>query len=316
MKSVPSRALIVTCCLALMTAAQAADQANPNAPSTMVKVISFPPNVKLDVPLQPFNPSVKATGKATVSTKEGSTQIMASFKDLDPPSSFGPEYLVYVLWAVTNQGKTTNLGPVKMDGTKGEVMATTRFQSFAFGITAEPHFAVTTPSMTIVLLNAVPDKKDIQTAPMDVKADTLPKGYYQQADLKPAANAKVPIELYEARNAVAIAKWMKAEEFAAPAFGRATAALGKAEAANNDQKSKPEMVIMPAREAVQAAEDARGLAEKASGAASLASERKSSAEREAAAKSTADSEMQKRKVAEAQMAQSESARNQAVAGQQ
>lgn len=322
MRSVPSHMLIAACCLAFLAAAQAADQPPSNAPSTLVKVISYPPSAKLDIPFQPASPSVKATGKATVSTKEGSAQILATFKDLEPPSSFGPEYLVYVLWAVTPQAKVSNLGPVRMDGTKGEVTATTRFQAFAFGITAEPHFAVTTPSQTVVLINAVPDKKDVQAAPMDVKAEVLPKGYYQQAGLKPASDPKTPIELYQARNAVQIAKWMKAEQYAAPAFAKASAALGKAEAANNDQKGKPETIVMAAREAVQAAEDARGMAAKGAEAEALASERKAGAEREAAAKATADSETQKRQVAEAQVAQSEvsraqseAARNEAIAQQ-
>jgi outer membrane protein OmpA-like peptidoglycan-associated protein len=316
MKSISSRVLIVMCCLALVAAAHAAEQAASSAPSAQVKVISFPPNAKLDVPFQPMSPSVKATGKATVSTKEGTAQIMASFKDLEPPSSFGPEYLVYVLWAVTPQAKVANLGQVRLNGTKGEITATTRFQAFAFGITAEPHFAVTTPSQTVVLINAVPNKKDVQTAPMDVKAELVPKGFYQQAGLKPASDPKTPIELYQARNAVQIAKSAKAEQYAAPALAKAADALGKAEAANNDKKGKPEAIIMASREAVQMAEDARGMAVRAAEADSLASERKANAEREAAAKAAAESETQKRKVAEAQMAESEAARTQALAGQQ
>jgi outer membrane protein OmpA-like peptidoglycan-associated protein len=296
-------AIAVTCCLALPLAAMAGQQApGAGSPAAKVQAISFPPDKSIDLDMKAMSPMM-TSGRATVTTKGGTTEVEATFRDLGAPSMFGPEYLVYVLWAVTPEGKVANLGTITMDGTKGEVRATTRFQAFALGVTAEPHFAVTMPSDTVVLANEVPDKKNIHTAPLEVKADLQVRGRYKGAGLQPARNdSRIPLEFYEARNAVKIAEWQKAKEFASDTFMKAADALKRAEAAQADKKTKPESVIMAAREAVQIAEESRGLAVKRSADASIAADQKVAADREAAvrAEAQARTEAANAKAAEAQ----------------
>ena len=255
--------LFLIVALGLSIGVQAATQAPPaSAPAAKVKAISFPPDKKIDFEMQATSPMM-CSGKATVSTKEGRADIEATFEGLGEPSKFGPEYLVYVLWAVTPEGKASNLGTLKMDRQKAEIATSVNLQTFALGVTAEPYFAVTMPSDTVVLLNAVPDKKNIQTAPLEAKAALLQRGRYKDAGLQPVKiDPKVPFELYQARNAVQIARYQKADQYAADSFNKAAKALDKAEATQKDKKGKEANVIMASREAVQAAEDAINISAK------------------------------------------------------
>ena len=305
----------VICCMGFSHVALATPEtAAGGTPTAKVRAISFPPDKSIQFEMQAMSPMM-TTGQATVATKGGTTEIEASFKGLGEPSSFGPEYLVYVLWAVTPEGKVSNLGPISMDGLKGEVRATTRYQTFALGVTAEPYFAVTMPSDTLVLANAVPDKKNIQTAPIEVKADLQQRGRYKDAGLKPSKiEAGVPIELYQARNAVQIARWQKADKYAAESFNKAVGALDTAEAAQKNTKAKAGTVMMAAREAVQFAEDSRGLAVKRAAEERVAADQKATADREAAARAQVEADAQK-VAAQAAQAQAQAEASAAQAAQ-
>jgi outer membrane protein OmpA-like peptidoglycan-associated protein len=295
MKRVFFLTLLLIACVSFSAAMAAAPEGQPAAaPAAKVKAISFPPDKKIDLDMQATSPML-ASGKATVNTKGGRADIEATFDGLGDPSKFGPEYLVYVLWAVTPEGKAMNLGTLKMKGQKGEITASANLQTFALGVTAEPYFAVTMPSDTVVLANAVPDKKNIQTAPLETKAQLLQRGSYKEAGLQPVkVDPKVPFELYQARNAVQIARFYKADQFAADSFGKATKALETAEATQKDKKGKEENVIMASRQAVQSAEDARSVAIKKAEEAELA-----------AAQQKAASEAQQRAQAEAAQQQAQ-----------
>jgi outer membrane protein OmpA-like peptidoglycan-associated protein len=294
-------------CLGLSLGVQAAAETPAgSAPAAKVKAISFPPDKKIDFEMKATSPMM-CSGKATVSTKEGRADIEASFEGLGEPSKFGPEYLVYVLWAVTPEGKASNLGILNMDREKGEISTSVNFQTFALGVTAEPYFAVTMPSDTVVLINAVPDKKNIQTAPLEAKAPLLQRGRYKEVGLQPVKiDPKVPFELYQARNAVQIARYQKADQYAADSFNKAAKALDKAEATQKDKKGKKDTVIMASREAVQAAEDAIGVAAK------RAEEEKLAAAQAEAAKQQAQAQAATAQAAKAQ-AQVETTQQQAQA---
>jgi outer membrane protein OmpA-like peptidoglycan-associated protein len=269
---------------AAVSAAPSAAVQPAAAPTAKVKAISFPLDRQVVVPMQGTPHSPESTGQANVEPKEGLMEIEVNLHNLKSPSTFGPEYLVYVLWSFTAQGQVSNLGAVPLHGTKGESRATTRLQSFALAVTAEPYFAVTRPSDTAVLVNAVPDKKYIQTEPVELKPELLDRARYKAAGLKPVTiDPRVPIELYQARNAVQIARWQKADEYARETLDKAVKALNRAEAAQKAEKADTETVIMAAREAVQASEDARNLAAKRAEQERLTAERKASEEREAAA---------------------------------
>jgi outer membrane protein OmpA-like peptidoglycan-associated protein len=277
---------LVLLSLAALSTAPGVVAQTASAPTVKLKAISFPPDRQVVVPMQGSPKAPDATGQANVEPKEkGLFEIEGNFKNLPPPSSFGPEYLVYVMWSVTPQGQVSNLGPVRLDGTKAETRATTRLQSFGIAVTAEPYFAVKRPSDTVVLFNAVPDKKYIQTDAVDLKTELLERARYKEAGLQPMTiDPKVPIELYQARNAVKIAKWRKAPEYAKDVFDKAVKSLNEAEAAQSAKKKNTDTVIMSAREAVQFSEDAGNVAITREEEARLAAERKASEEREAAAR--------------------------------
>jgi hypothetical protein len=86
----------------------------------------------------------KAHGEAKVETKKGYTEIEVEFDDLEPANKFGPEFLTYVLWAVSPEGRASNLGEILLDRTAdGKLNVTTEMQAFGMIVTAEPYFAVT-----------------------------------------------------------------------------------------------------------------------------------------------------------------------------
>jgi len=157
---------------------------------------------------------------------------------------------------------------------------------FGLVVTAEPYYAVTQPSDLIVMQNAVrPDTKG-QIQEIDAKYELLQRGQYQRLE-NPLAlqfDRKQPLELYEARNAVQIARAVGADRFAAETFQKAQASLSEAEA-YQDRHAGNKSVIMAAREAVQTAEDSRAIAVKRQDADALAAERQQSVDREARAES-------------------------------
>src|SRR2546423_9897098 len=50
----------------------------------------------------------RATGDARVDSKQGYLEVDAHFKNMGPAAQYGPEYLTYVLWAVTPEGRPKN----------------------------------------------------------------------------------------------------------------------------------------------------------------------------------------------------------------
>jgi outer membrane protein OmpA-like peptidoglycan-associated protein len=227
-----------------------------------------------------------AGGQATVEGKQGYVRIEAEFDGLRPATENGAEYLTYVLWAVTPEGRTANLGEVLLNGTKSKLNVTTELQVFGLVVTAEPYYAVTQPSDLIVMENMVRADTKGKIEEIDAKYELLQRGQYQRLE-NPLAlkfDRKQPLELYEARNAVQIARAVGADRFAAETFQKAQGSLSQAEAYQERNAGK-KSVIMTAREAVQTAEDSRAIAVKRQEAEALTAERQRSVEREARAES-------------------------------
>ncbi len=208
----------------------------------------------------------QAKGSATVQSNRGQISIDAHFEGLKPANSFGVEYLTYVLWAITPQGRPQALGEILPDGTKNNIKVTTNLQAFALIVTAEPYFAVTMPSDVVVLQNSVlPDKTQGIIEQVNAHVSLLPRGAYttmasQNAVLNPITrNEKSPLELYEAINAVQIAKAEGAATYAADTFQTALQNLQNAQSMD-EKKSERKQEITYARAAVQSAEDARIIA--------------------------------------------------------
>jgi outer membrane protein OmpA-like peptidoglycan-associated protein len=223
----------------------------------------------------------KARGEAKVESKQGYMEIEVEFDDLQPATKNGAVYLTYVLWAISPEGRTVNLGEILLNGTKSKLDVTTELQAFGLVVTAEPYYSVTRPSDLVVMENVVrPDTKG-KIEEIDAKYELLQRGQYE-----PLANPlvlnldrKVPLELYEARNAVQIAKAMGADRYASETFQKASNSLNQAEAYQTHKAgSKP--VTRSAREAVQTAEDARAIAVQRQQQEALANERQAAADRE------------------------------------
>jgi outer membrane protein OmpA-like peptidoglycan-associated protein len=225
-------------------------------------------------------------GEAKVESKQGYIEIEVEFDNLQPASKNGAEYLTYVLWAITPEGRTSNLGEILLNGTKSKLNVTTELQVFGLVVTAEPYFAVTQPSDLIVMENVV--RKDTlgKIEEIEAKYELLQRGQYQRMSnpLMLKADKKLPLELYEARNAVQIARAVGADRFATETFQKAEKSLAAAEAYQaRNAGTKP--VTMTARGAVQTAEDARAIAVKRQEENALAAERQQSVDREARAES-------------------------------
>jgi outer membrane protein OmpA-like peptidoglycan-associated protein len=203
----------------------------------------------------------KAKGQAEANSRPGYIQVKASVKGLPAASSFGNEYLTYVLWAVTPDGRPKNLGELLLDKNgNADIDVTTELQSFGLIVTAEPYFAVSQPSDVVVMENVIRKDTVGKYEEVNAKYELLPRGTYVQkvgSGITPMQiNKDVPLELYEARNAVRLSKAAGADQLATSTFQNASDLLQQAEA-YQARKAGRKPVTMTSRESVQKAEDAR-----------------------------------------------------------
>jgi outer membrane protein OmpA-like peptidoglycan-associated protein len=208
------------------------------------------------------------SGEAKVDSKAGRLEVDAEFKNLRNANYYGPEYLTYVLWAITPEGRPVNLGEVTPnDKFESKIKVTASLQAFGLIVTAEPYFAVTRPSNITVLENEI--RKDTKgwEQPVSAKYDATEKGEYTvdlASNQLPASKMNreeaktVPLTLLEARNAVAIAQATGAQQYAPDALARAQDSLDRGEDYLKRKQSSSAIGTV-ARGATQAAEDARIL---------------------------------------------------------
>jgi len=242
----------------------------------------------------------KAKGSAKVESRQGYIEISAKFENLKPAITYGAEYLTYVLWAITPEGRAANMGELLVKKGKSRLNVTSELQVFGLVVTAEPYFAVRQPSDLVVLENEIrPDTKG-KFEIIDAKYELLRRGQYEKLSnpLSLTVDPRIPLELYEARNAVEIARSTGAGEYAEETFLKAERSLRQAEAYHaRNAGEKP--VAMLARESVQTAEDAREIAVRRREQRELEAERREAARREAEAKAAAETEAKRRAEAEA-----------------
>jgi outer membrane protein OmpA-like peptidoglycan-associated protein len=259
----------------------------------------------------------KARGEAKVESKQGYTEIEVEFDDLVPATKFGPEYLTYVMWAITPEGRATNLGEVLLNEDRSKLNVTTELQTFGLVVTAEPYFAVSQPGDVVVMENVVRADTRGVVEQIDAKYELLSRGtYVMTADAQRASerrgDRKGPLDLREARNAVQLAAIAGADRYARETFDRASRLLGQAEQAREHGDNR-RAVAMPAREATQTAEDARLIAIQRQDEERVARAREASSERESQALANAQSEARRRQLAEADLAAAERRRTEAEA---
>src|SRR5689334_6370946 len=206
----------------------------------------------------------QATGEAQVRNKGNRVEIEAKFLGLDEATKFGLEYLTYVLWAVSPEGRAVNLGEVVLKGGAGEVKAITDMQTFGMIVTAEPYFAVQQPGNTVVLENTIPAMAKVES--IGASYELIGRGAYSSSQTKIdnaifGIDRKTPLELFEARNAVRIAQIALADKYAASSLARAQQQLKNAEDVYRRGSDK-KAVVAAAREVVETAEESRVMAVK------------------------------------------------------
>jgi hypothetical protein len=255
----------VGCCVVVMAAvwrvsswAQPSGQGTLTAPSVSRTVLMLSLNGKhpVRIPLRAPAPLPRAAGTVEISEKRGELYLKAEYSGLEPPRGFGPEYLTYVLWIVTPEGGAVNLGEARPEP-GSNTKAPIAWRRFGLVVTAEPYAAASVPS-DIVVLQSAPGGEGVQESG-SARFQLLPRGYYAAAALGAAAADPAPLEIREARNAIAIAKWAGAERLAPEGLQRAMSLLKEAEDA--EQKGASQKAVDEiAAQAVQAAEDARAIA--------------------------------------------------------
>jgi outer membrane protein OmpA-like peptidoglycan-associated protein len=245
---------------------------------------------KLDFTGTSLMPS--ANGEAKVNSKRGSIEIEAEFGNLQRPTTFGTEYLTYVLWAISPEGRAVNLGEVLVGGNdRSKLHVTTDLQAFALIVTAEPYYAVRQPSNVVVLENLVREDTKGTSEAVNAKYELMERGGYIPTGYKfdpVVLNARLPLEFFEARNALRIAQSEGAEQFAPGSYQHAVQLMNKADGYATDKHMDRKPLIAVSREAVQTAEDARAIAVKKEDEVRLASERQNSADAQAQSQQQAD----------------------------
>jgi outer membrane protein OmpA-like peptidoglycan-associated protein len=243
-----------------------------------------------------------ARGEAKVNTRRGALGIDAEFSGLDRPTAFGNEYLTYVMWAISPEGRSVNLGEVLVgDNHRSKLDVTTDLQAFALIVTAEPYYAVRRPSNVVVMENVIREDTRGRSETVDAKYELTDRGGYIPTGYKfdpVVLGANLPLEFYEARNAVRIAQSAGAERYASTSYGNAIRQMNEADAIATTRHEDKKALISISRETVQTAEDSREIAMKRIDSDRAEYERNASAGREADANSKADRESQRRVNAE------------------
>lgn len=261
-----------------------------------------------------------AKGQAKVQVIRGATRIQAEFSHVNSASRFGPAYLTYVLWAITPDGRATNLGEVQLRGTSAKLDVTTPLQNFGLVMTAEPYFAVSRPSDLVVMQNVITPQTVGAVQPIQARYELLQRGQYtrtvQQNEVTPIEqNPKVPLDYYEAENAVRIARWSGAEQYAPDVYARAQQELEQARG-YLARKAGIKPVATVSRAAAQSAEDARLLALHRQQQEAIAKQRAAEQQRVAEARAAAQAAQQRSAEAATERARAEAQRAQAEAQQQ
>jgi outer membrane protein OmpA-like peptidoglycan-associated protein len=263
---------------------------------------------KIDFRGTELMPSAK--GDASVDSRLGSTKVSTHLDHMTPASQFGSEYMTYVLWAVTPEGRATNLGEVVLEGDHANLLSTTDLQSFGLIVTAEPYFAVTQPSDVVVAENFVRGDTTGTIEQVDAKFELLQRGQYvfNRSAYQPVRiDPKGPLQLSEAENAVEIARLAGAERYATDTFQKAKIDLDNARnflTLSHDRKRSE----TNAREAAQMAEDARIITIRKISDEQLAAERAAAAQREADAKAKAEQSAEQARLDAQRRSEAEAAR--------
>jgi len=251
-----------------------------------------------------------ANGEAEVNSKRGAIEIEAKFGNLQKPTTFGNEYLTYILWAISPEGRAVNLGEVLVGGNdRSKLQVTTDLQAFALIVTAEPYYAVRQPSNAVVLENVVRADTKGTTEAVDAKYELMERGGYIPTGYKfdpVVLNAKLPLEFFEARNALRIAQSEGAETYASDSYQHAVQLMNNADEYATRKHIDRKPLIAVAREEVQTAEDSREIAVKKIDDERQANERQASTDAQAQSQAQADDAIRQKEQAQSDAAKAQS----------
>jgi outer membrane protein OmpA-like peptidoglycan-associated protein len=305
-------AVLVTLCASTLAQAQTAVSDEQNStPIYSVRVVSRTTHaVKYEhrsgstkINFQGTDLMPAASGEAKVESRSGAMKIDAEFAGLDKPTSFGTEYLTYVLWAISPEGRPVNLGEVLVGKDhRSKLDVTTDLQAFALIVTAEPYYAVHRPSNVVIAENAIRSDTAGTSEVVDAKYELIDRGGYIPTGYRfdpVVLNAKLPLEFFEARNAVRIAKSAGAGTYAASSYETAVSQMKQADDLGTRKHVDKKALIAQSREVVQTADDSREIAVKRIDADRTEADKNREAAKLADARATSKSEMHARMEAEA-----------------
>jgi outer membrane protein OmpA-like peptidoglycan-associated protein len=256
-----------------------------------------------------------ADGQAKVESKKGYIEIEVEFGNLQNPTTFGNEYLTYVLWAISPEGRAVNLGEILVgDNRRSKVDVTTDLQAFALVVTAEPYYAVRQPSNVVVIENIVREDTKGTSEAVNAKYELMERGGYIPTGYKfdpVILNARLPLEFFEARNALRIARSEGAEQYASESYQHAVQLMNNADEYATRRHIDRKPLIAVAREAVQTSEDAREIAVKKLDDLRLADERQHSADAQAKSQGQADDAIRQKEQAQSDTRRAQAATTQA-----
>jgi len=305
-------------CLALAQAQAPSAGSSSNSVSRTLQAMRFRQGSNVKVMFQATDQMRGASGEAKLEGKKGTVTVDAKFQGLDEATKFGLEYLTYVLWAVSPQGRAESLGELVVEKGNAHLKASTDMQTFGMIVTAEPYFAVTQPGDTVVAESVVPEGM-AQGENIETKYELLGRGTYSATNQK-IQNAifgidrTTPMQLFEARNAVRIAHIAAGDKYAASILPKADQLLMQAETAYR-QKQGRSVIESAARDTAQTAEEARVMAVKQraedEAQAKAAAEKTAAEAREAKARADAEAEAQRRVEAEQARKEAEQAQKEA-----
>jgi hypothetical protein len=218
-----------------------------------------------------------ARGGAVIESKPGAVLIQAKFSGLGNPAKFGAQYLTYVLWAISPEGQTERLGEIVTNHhDDAKLQVSTSLQTFGLLVTAEPYFAVSKPGPVVVMDNVLRPDTIGSSEPVSAKYELLQRPENFEVTLPAQANAasgplvsqkeyEALVALYQAQNAIQIAKAEGDDTYAHETLSRAESLEQQAQQIPNRGDNRDRIVTL-ARQAVQTAEDARSIAAQKRGA--------------------------------------------------
>jgi outer membrane protein OmpA-like peptidoglycan-associated protein len=311
--------LAIICVIAAVVPAADAQQtpgvSAPGLSSRRTSAVTYEARrtTKIDLVGTPLMPRTR--GEVEIKTESaGPVWIKAKMRGLTSAGQFGAEYLTFVLWAIPPQGRAKNLGEIRLDEGRDEIEASSDVQTFALIVTAEPYYAVTTPSEVVVMENAVREETRGRTSIATLDYEIVPRGAYVAGGTfaLPAPSSKEPPDVQQARNAVAIAQIAQAEKFVPNGLATARRLLSETELLVKRKESKRD-IISHARATVQAAEEARLHSVELRAEADARAQQEAAAAREQAARDAATREAAGRAAAEQERQRAEKAAQESAA---